>query len=311
MASMQSLQRAGLPALIVGIVLFSVYSLEAASSIDGSRAWRDLQKVVGFGPRPSGSPESERTRRYIVEELRKAGVKTRVQSFTAETGAGAVKMANVIGEIPGRSSGVILIAGHYDTKYFPSFRFVGANDGGSSTALLIELARSLAGRSGRYTVWIVFFDGEEERSADSNRGASYGARFMVDEMAKSGDLKRLRAAVVIDMIGDRNLDIRRDAGSTWWLTDMLWRSAARLGYKAHFLDEAVAIEDDHVPLLQAGIPAALLIDYNYGPGQNGYWHTREDTPDKLSAKSLKIVGDVVADALSEIESELNRAELRR
>lgn len=282
----------------------------AGPAIDGPRVWRDLERIVKFGPRPSGSPQLERTRRYIIEELRKAGVKTRVQSFTAKTPLGPVSMANVIGEIPGKSPDVILIGGHYDTKYFPGFRFVGANDGGSSAALLIELGRKLAVRSGGYTVWIVFFDGEEEASPDSNRGALYGSKFMVDQLAKGRDLGRLRAGIVVDMIGDRDLGILKDAGSTAWLTDALWKSAGRLGRGSHFLEEAIPMEDDHAPFLRAGVPTALLIDYEYGDG-NRFWHSPDDTLDKLSVKSLETVGAVVLEALPAIERELDRKRPRR
>jgi len=295
-------------ALLVGALLAMAREVEAASAVDGPRVWRDLEQIVGLGPRPSGSPQLERTRRYIIEELKKAGVKTRVQSFTAKTPLGPIAMSNVIGEIPGKSSDVILIGGHYDTKYFPAFRFVGANDGGSSAALLIELGRKLAARSGEYTVWIVFFDGEEERSPDSNRGASYGSKFMVAQMAKGRDLGRLRAAMVIDMIGDRDLGILRDASSTTWLTDILWKSANRLGHGSHFLEEAVPMEDDHAPFLRAGVPTTLLIDYEYGKPAEGrqFWHSPDDTLDKLSPKSLETVGEVILEALPAIELELNR-----
>lgn len=302
------IEKAAWQLLWVFVLLGTADRPGAEVRFNSTRAWRDLERIVGFGPRPSGSPELGRTRRYIIQELHKVGVKTRVQSFTAQTTLGPVPMSNMIGEIPGKRSDVILIGGHYDTKYFPAFRFVGANDGGSSAALLIELARKLAGRSGEYTIWIVFFDGEEERSPDSNRGASYGSQYMVSEMAKSGEIKRLRAAVVFDMIGDRDLDILRDAGSTPWLTDILWRSARRLGYQTHFLDEAVLIEDDHVPFLRAGVPATLLIDYNYGSklGQQGFWHTPEDTLDKLSPKSIQVVGEVMMESLRVIGAELKR-----
>jgi Zn-dependent M28 family amino/carboxypeptidase len=131
---------------------------------------------------------------------------------------------------------------------------------------------------------------------------------MVDQLAKAGDLERLRAAVVIDMIGDRDLGILRDAGSTPWLTDILWKSAAGLGHGAHFLDEAVPMEDDHVPFLRAGIPSTLLIDYDYGNRAQGrrFWHSPDDTLDKLSPKSLQIVGEVIGWALPAIERELDR-----
>lgn len=306
---MTGLPRSGLIGLAAALLLLAA-GARAAPSFDGARAWRDLERIVGFGPRPSGSAALERTRRYLGEELRKVGLGVRRQSFVADTPLGPVAMTNVIVEIPGRRPDVILLGGHYDTKHYPRVRFVGANDGGSSTALLLELARSLAGSRPEHTVWIVFFDGEEERSPESNRGALHGSRHMVRELARTGHLDRLRAVVVVDMIGDRDLDIRRDANSAPWLNAVLWSTARRLGYQRHFLDEAVAIEDDHIPFLRAGIPAALLIDYTYGSadGGPGFWHTPEDTLDKLSSRSLQIVGDVLRAALDEIEAALETLE---
>ncbi len=294
---------------LVVLALLSVGpGAEAGASFDGARAWRDLERIVAFGPRPSGSAALEHTRGYIDEELKEVGIRPRRQSFSAQTALGPVSMTNVIAEIPGRRPDLILIGGHYDAKYFPKLHFVGANDGGSSTAVLLELARALAGAQRELTVWIVFFDGEEERSPDSDRGALHGSRYLVEALARRGELGRVRAAVVLDMVGDRDLDIRQDAGSAHWLNDILWKTARRLGYQRHFLDETVMIEDDHVPFLRAGVPAALLIDYTYGPGEGGavFWHTAEDTLDKLASRSLQVVGDVVLHGLPDIEAALRR-----
>jgi len=277
-------------------------------AFDSARAWRDLEHIVGLGPRSSGSPALERSREYLASELRKAGVRSWTQAFVAPTALGPVNMTNLIAEIPGLRNDVVLFGGHYDTKLYPKFRFVGANDGGSSTALLLELARSLASGPREYTVWVAFFDGEEERDPESNRGALHGSRHFVQALARDGQLARLRAAVVADMIGDRDLDIRREAGSAGWLNEILWSTAGRLGHGRHFLEEAVMIEDDHVPFREAGVPAALLIDYNYGrkPDGRSFWHTSEDTIDKLSARSLGVVGDVLVNALPAIEVSLGR-----
>lgn len=298
------LRRGALAAVVLGLALGTA----AASAIDAGRAWRDLERIVGFGPRPSGSAALERTREYIVGELRKVGVRTRTQSFIAPTALGSVRMVNLIAEIPGRRADVILVGGHYDTKYYPDRRFVGANDGGSSAALLLELARGLAGGVREHTVWIAFFDGEEDRDPQFNRAGLHGSRHMVVELTRTGQLARVRAAVVLDMIGDRDLDIRRDAGSAPWLNDILWTTAHRLGHGRHFLDETVAIEDDHVPFRRAGVAAALLIDYTYGRTADGrgFWHTPDDTLDKLSPRSLQVVGDVLLGAWPEIEAALRR-----
>jgi glutaminyl-peptide cyclotransferase len=269
----------------------------AAARFDGAAAFRHLERLVAIGPRPAGTPAGTRAREYIVAELKRAGVQARTDAFDAQTPDGRVPMANVIAVLPGRRPDVIAIAGHYDTKVFREFRFVGANDGGSSAALLIELARALAARPHEYTYWIVFFDGEEARGTWTAADSLYGSRHMAADLARRGVLPR--ALIVADMIGDRDLNIRREAYSTTWLTELLWASAYRLGYAAHFLSDAIAVEDDHAPFLRAGVPSALLIDFDYRP-----WHTAEDTLDKVSARSLQIVGDVLIDALPAVEERL-------
>jgi Zn-dependent M28 family amino/carboxypeptidase len=209
-------------------------------------------------------------------------------------------MANVVAVIPGRRPDVILIAGHYDTKWFRDITFVGANDGGSSAGLLIELARRLRERQREYTYWVAWFDGEEARESWTATDSLYGSRRMAAELGKS---RRLPSAMIVaDMIGDRDLGIRREAGSTPWMTDVIWASAARLGYSAYFLPESMAVEDDHAPFMRLGVPAALLIDFDFPP-----WHTSQDTLDKVSARSLEIVGKVILDALPGIEDGLSRS----
>ena len=274
--------------------------LRLPPSFDGAAALRHVERLVAIGPRPAGSTGAARARSYIVDELKRAGVSAKVESFDAVTPHGRLPMANVLAVIPGRRQDVILIAGHYDTKWFRDISFVGANDGGSSAALLIELARRLRERPREYTYWVAWFDGEEARESWTATDSLYGSRRMASELGKS---RRLPSAVIVaDMIGDRDLVIRRESGSTSWLTDVVWASAARLGYAAHFLQDSLAVEDDHAPFMRLGIPATLLIDFDFPP-----WHTAEDTLDKVSAKSLEIVGKVILDALPGIEDGLNRS----
>lgn len=277
----------------------------AGPAFDGQAAFAHVERLVGFGPRPSGSQALARARQYIVSELKRAGARVREQPFTAQTPDGPIRMVNVIAELPGRRPEAILVGGHYETKFFPTFTFVGANDGGSSSGLLLELARSLARRPREFTYWIVFFDGEEARREWSATDGIYGSRHLAGSLQREGRAAQLKAVVVVDMIGDRRLNLRREAASTPWLTDLLWGSATRLGHQAHFLNETLTVEDDHTPFLRAGIPAALLIDFDYEP----YWHTPEDTLDKLSARSLQVVGDVLLDALPALETLLLRGGL--
>ena len=221
-------------------------------------------------------------------------------------------MTNVIAEWPARGTEIVAVGGHYDTKVFEKFRFVGANDGGSSTGLLIELGRVLAPRLRANppvsTRWLVFFDGEEAQIEWSATDSLYGSRALVAALRASGELSRLRALVVADMIGDRDLAIRRDAQSTPWLSELVWAVARRLGFQRYFLDEPQTVQDDRAPFLDASVAAALLIDLDYGgpPGRNAYWHTPEDTLDTLSAESLRVVGTVILEALPAIETELAR-----
>jgi Zn-dependent M28 family amino/carboxypeptidase len=274
--------------------------LRLPPSFDGAAAMRHVERLVAIGPRPAGSPGAARARAYIIDELKKAGVSAKVEAFDATTPHGRLPMANVVAVIPGRRPDVILIAGHYDTKWFRDITFVGANDGGSSAGLLIELARRLRERQREYTYWVAWFDGEEARESWTATDSLYGSRRMAAELGKS---RRLPSAMIVaDMIGDRDLGIRREAGSTPWMTDVIWASAARLGYTAHFLPESLAVEDDHAPFARLGVPAALLIDFDFPS-----WHTAEDTLDKVSAKSLEIVGKVILDSLPGIEDGLNRS----
>ncbi|MBA3885713.1 MAG: M28 family peptidase [Acidobacteria bacterium] len=269
---------------------------------DGERAFEHLKRVVEIGPRPAGSPGAARTRAYIIEQLAALGIKAEEQPFEAKTPIGPVQMANVRALIPGRGTGRLIFAGHYDTKLFKEFTFVGANDGGSSTAFLIELARTLKARDNAIPIEIVFFDGEEafvEWSLGSD--STYGSRHYVQAAKGDGSLKDIRALMLVDMIGDRELTIKRDDHSTPWLNDIIWAAARRLG-RSEFVDQTTVIEDDHIPFLEAGVPAVDIIDLEYPDESMRYWHTAEDTLDKVSARSLQVVGDVLLEALPGIEA---------
>ncbi len=272
-----------------------------APVFDSSRAYEDLRQIVSFGPRPPGSAALAQTRKYMAGRRAAAGAKVSEQAFDASTPIGTVRMVNVIATLPGERPDRLVISGHYETKLFRDFRFVGANDGGSSTAFLLELARALQGRKHPLTIELVFFDGEEAFDPVRWEGNdhTYGSRHYVEAARRAGTLKQIRAMILVDMIGDRGLNIRREQGSTPWLVDLIWASARRLKYQQYFLEDSTPIEDDHVPFLDAGVPAVDIIDLDYEP-----WHTPDDTLDKVSARSLQIVGDVLLDALPRIEQRL-------
>jgi len=271
------------------------------ATFDSARAYEHLRRQVGFGPRPAGSAALTQCRQYILSELKAAGIEAREDVFDAMTPLGHVRMVNVIATIPGRRADRIALATHYDTKLFREFRFVGASDAASSTAAVLELGRVLKARQNEYTVELLFFDGEEA-VVDwyRNNDNTYGSRRYVETAQKAGALAGLKALVLLDMIGDRNLTVRRDSNSTRWLTDTVWAAAATLGYGGNFRSEETTIDDDHMPFLRAGIPSVDIIDLDYPA-----WHTAQDDLDHVSARSLQIVGDVVLDALPQIEKRLS------
>jgi hypothetical protein len=267
---------------------------------DGAAALRHVERLVAIGPRVAGTPGGVKAREYLVRELKRIrGAQVRVRPFEAQTPHGTLAMANVVAVVPGKRPDVVMLGGHYDTKLFNEFRFVGANDGGSSAALLIELTRRLAAAPRDYTYWIVWFDGEEARATWTDRDSLYGSRRLAGELAAARQLPR--ALILVDMIGDRDLQIRRESHSADWLTEIVWETAARLGHGRHFVRDSMPVEDDHVPFLRRGVPAALLIDFDYPP-----WHTADDTLDKVSAESLAVVGEVVLEALPSVEHYLSR-----
>ena len=279
----------------------------APAGFDSSRAYEHLRRQVAYGPRPAGSTPLVQARQYILTQLQAAGITVREEVFDATTPLGQVRMVNLVATIPGRRPERIALATHYDTKLFREFRFVGASDGASSTAAVLELGRVLKARQNEFTIELLFFDGEEA-VVDWNRNNdnTYGSRRYVETAQKTGTLSGLKALVLLDMIGDRNLAIRRDSNSTSWLTDIIWASGAKLGYRSYFLSEETTIDDDHIPFVRAGVPSVDIIDLDYAA-----WHTAQDDLDRVSARSLQIVGDVVLDAIPQIERHLAAAPARR
>jgi glutaminyl-peptide cyclotransferase len=285
---------------MVGLLASAAVSAQAPAAFDSSKAWEHLRQQVAIGPRPSGSPGNVKNREYITKTLAAIGLKTVEQAWTATTPIGPIKMVNLIATIPGQRPDRIILASHFDTKLFREFRFVGASDGASSTAALLELARVIKARPRLpFTIELLFLDGEEATGEWVGTDNTYGSRHYVEVATKAGTLKSIRALVLLDMIGDRNLNIRRETNSTPWLTDLVWNVARRLGHQASFINESMAVEDDHLPFLKAGVPAIDIIDLDYPA-----WHTAQDTLDAVSARSLQIVGDVVVAALPEIETRL-------
>ncbi len=269
-----------------------------AADFSGASALEFARKAVAFGPRPPGTPAIANLRAFIKAELRKTGATLVDDRFTAPTPTGPVAMENVVARFPGTSGRRIVITGHYDTKPQPGF--VGANDGGSSTGFLLEFARALSGAKRKDDVFLVFFDGEEAFRAWTATDSLYGSRHLAARWAAEGALPAIKALINVDMIGDRDLSILNEYNSNAWLRKTIWSAAASLGLSRHFQNDPSYIEDDHMPFVKAGVPAADLIDFDYGPG-NRYWHTNDDTIDKLAAPSFEVVGRVLLETVRRLE----------
>ena len=270
---------------------------EQTGGFDGAKAFAHVGKLVAMGPRQSGSAGIREAQDYIRTQLQSFGCSVEENAFEASTPAGQIPMKNILAKIAGASPSIVLLLTHYDTKR--QEHFVGANDSGSSTGLMLEMARQLCGKKSGMTIWIAFLDGEEALEEWSDTDSVYGSRQMAAKLALANELRNIKAVVLADMIGDRNLNIKRESNSTGWLTDLIWATAKRLGYEKNFLPERQTIEDDHMPFLRRGLPAVDLIDFDYPP-----WHTPADTLDKVSARSLGVVGHVLLESLKEIEKKV-------
>jgi Zn-dependent M28 family amino/carboxypeptidase len=280
-------------------LLFALLFQAPAAGFDSSRAWEHLRQLVALGPRPAGSPAIDQARAYIKAQLAASGVTVAEQVWTDQTPAGPIRMVNLIATLPGASKNRLIIGGHYDTKRFREFRFVGANDGGSSAAFLIELARVLKNRKNALTIELLFLDGEEAVVEWAGTDNTYGSRHYVATARKDGSLATAKAFVLVDMIGDRNLQLTRETNSTPWLDGIIRGAANTQKLGTYFAGPPMALEDDHLPFLAAGVPSVDLIDFDFPA-----WHTAADTLDAVSARSLQIVGDVLLAALPQIEAKL-------
>jgi Zn-dependent M28 family amino/carboxypeptidase len=280
------------------LTAFAVNSAGASPDtphIDAKRAFQYTREVTAFGPRYMGNENHKKLERYIVDHLKGDQVEDDV--FTADTVEGKFPVRNIIAKFPGTKDGIIVVLGHYDTNYpLRNIGYVGANDGGSSTAILLEFANQLRVAPGKkrdgYSVWLVWTDGEEAVRNWSDSDSLYGTRHLAERWEKDGTLKKIKALMVMDMIGDADLDIFRDTNGAPWLLDLIYSAAERLGYQSHFYAIQTPVEDDHLPFVKRGVPSADVIDLDYGY-HNVFHHTAQDTMDKLSPKSLEITGDTI------------------
>jgi len=284
--------------LLIAVLGAALAATAAAAGVSGTSALEFTRRAVAFGPRPPGSPQNLALQNYILAELRKDGCEIIEDAFTAKTPQGMIAMKNIIAKFPGKGAGhrAIAITGHFDTKFFPGRKFVGASDGGSSTGLLLELARVLAHQPRTDDVYLAFFDGEEAFGEWTDTDSLYGSRHLAARWRQDGTLQRLKGLINVDMIGDKNLDIPQETNGNAALRKLVWNTAADLGYKAFFIDQQIGEDDDHMPFVRAGVAAIDLIDIDYPP-----WHNDTDTMDKLSPQSMEIVGTVVYEVIQRLE----------
>jgi glutaminyl-peptide cyclotransferase len=267
---------------------------------DGERAMQYVKEIVKFGPRPLESANHKKVEDFLDARLK--GDEVEDDTFTADTPVGKFPVHNIVAKYPGKKDGIIVVASHYDTNYpLRDTSYIGANDGASSSALLLELANQLRGKPNEgYSVWLVWDDAEEAMKPETEmpfmNDSLYGITHLAEKWQADGTLKKVKAFLLADMIGDADLNIDRDSNSTPWLEQVVYESATRLGYQSHFFGRNNEVSDDHIPFVKRGVPCADLIDFDYGYN-NVFWHTPQDTVDKLSPDSLKIVGSVILETI--------------
>jgi glutaminyl-peptide cyclotransferase len=286
---------------IAAVLAFSVVLVAPSASVaqahfNGGKAYEYAREFAAIGPRWPTGPGHLKAEEFLRSQLKRDQVEE--DTFTANTPIGPVNMRNFIVRFPGKKDGVIVLATHYETNYpLRNINFVGANDGASPTGLLLAIADVLRGKKlDGYSVWLVFFDGEEAIQQWSASDSTYGSRHLAAKWGRDGTLSGIKAFMLADMIGDKDLDIQRETRSTGWLVDLVRQAAKKFGYEHYFFQTEEPVDDDHLAFVQRGVPSIDVIDLDYGPN-NSYHHTAQDTMDKISAHSLAIDGDVFMETI--------------
>jgi Zn-dependent M28 family amino/carboxypeptidase len=294
-------------AILLAALVLSPAILSAQQHFDGARALEYAREFVAIGPRWPTGPGHVKAEAFLRSHFQSAHDQLEEDTFTADTPIGPVPMRNYIVRYPGKKNGIIVLGTHYETNYpLRNIGFVGANDGASTTGLLMAIgdrlhAETAGGRKLEgYSVWLVFFDGEEAINSWSRSDSTYGSRHLAARWGRDGTLSQIKAFMLADMIGDKDLDIQRESNSTGWLVLLVGQAAKKFGYERYFFQREMAVDDDHLPFVERGVPSIDVIDLDYGPN-NSYHHTAQDTLDKISAKSLTIDGDVFMETIRLID----------
>jgi glutaminyl-peptide cyclotransferase len=287
--------------LLVGLMLVLPAIAFGQQHFRGDKAFEVTRQFVAIGPRWVTSPGHVKAETFLRDQFKHD--KLEEDTFTANTPIGPVPMRNFIVRFPGKKDGVIVLTTHYETNYpLRNIGFVGANDGGSTTGMLIEISNELRGKVlDGYSVWLVFFDGEEAIEQWQGIDHTYGSRHLAAKWGGDGTLKRIKAFMLADMLGDKDLNVQRETQSTEWLVNLVAQAAKNTGHAQYFFAKSGEVSDDHVPFVERGVPSIDVIDIDYGPHTqalpDGYHHTAQDTMDKVSAKSLTICGDVFLESV--------------
>jgi Zn-dependent M28 family amino/carboxypeptidase len=288
------------------VVLLALLSACAPSDLNaqhfnGAKAYDYAREFVSIGPRWPTSQGHAKAEAYLRAHFQHDQLEE--DAFTADTPVGTFPLRNFIVRFPGKKPGVIVLGTHYETNYpLRTINFVGANDGAATTGLLMALADQFRQQTAGgkqldgYSVWLVFFDGEEAFQSWSQSDSTYGSRHLAARWGRDGTLLKIKAFMLADMIGDKDLDIQRETNSTAWLVDLVKQAAHKFGYDRYFFQKEEEVEDDHLPFVKRGVPSVDIIDLDYGPN-NSYHHTAQDTLDKVSPKSLTIDGDVFLETI--------------
>jgi Zn-dependent M28 family amino/carboxypeptidase len=283
--------------MVAASLLLAPLTVSAQAHFNGAKAMEYTRQFVAIGPRWSTSQGHLKAEQFLRAHLQHDQLEE--DTFTASTPIGFIPMRNFIVRFPGKKKGVIVLATHYETNYWlKNINFVGANDGGSTTGLLLAIADQLRGKTlDGYSVWLVFDDGEESiQPTWTDSDSTYGTRHLAAKWSGDGTLGKIKAFILADMIGDKDLDIQRETQSTGWLVDVVRQAAKKFGYERYFFKKDGAVSDDHLPFVKRGVPSIDIIDIDYGPNDS-FHHTAKDTMDKVSAKSLTIDGDVFMETI--------------
>jgi Zn-dependent M28 family amino/carboxypeptidase len=289
------------------LIISTALPAPAQQHFDGAHALDYARQFVAIGPRWPTGPGHIKAEEFLRSHFQRDHDQLEQDTFTADTPIGPVPMCNFIVRYPGKKPGVILLGSHYETNYpLRNIGFVGANDGAATTGLLMAIGDRLHAETAGgkkldgYSVWLVFFDGEEAINSWSRSDSTYGSRHLAARWGRDGTLGQIKAFMLADMIGDKDLDIQRESNSTAWLISLVGQAAHRFGYDRYFFQREMAVEDDHLPFVARGVPSIDVIDLDYGP-DNSYHHTAQDTMDKVSARSLTIDGDVFMETIRLID----------